>query len=470
MQLLRFCKDSVSHINFQFILINIKQVKKCFYINRRSKTILWGYYKISSIVSPDTINLGERENNMGLFDKLKEPIFYKETSDAKAQLEQLKEFHKNAPEDVKERVEQDIKMLSYGISGEDNVAFELKNSFMPMIILHDLHFECEGITAQIDYLVITKKMNIVIECKNMIGNIEVNNNGDFIRTFDFGRKKKKEGIYSPITQNQRHLDVLKKIRRSDRSNFITKAISDKYFEDSYKSVVVLANPKTVINMKFAKKEVKEHIIRCDQLIDYIKKINKDSTNDSCSEKQMCELAGAILSHHTQNTTDYTKKYGVKEEEGTITVQNNTLENNTLEGNTTEDIKKADTVQSITLEIKEEVKKEMTPVQSIKENMKDNITSFQSTTTNRKEEISPIKDNTTEKLEDTQIYRELKQFRYDKSKAENVKAYIVYNNAQMEDIIKLMPKSLNDIKSISGFGDVKCNKYGTELLIIVNRNR
>jgi len=30
--------------------------------------------------------------------------------------------------------------------------------------------------------------------------------------------------------------------------------------------------------------------------------------------------------------------------------------------------------------------------------------------------------------------------------------------------------LNDIKSISGFGDVKCNKYGTELLIIVNRNR
>ena len=65
MQLLRFCKDSVSHINFQFILINIKQVKKCFYINRRSKTILWGYYKISSSVSPGTINLGERENSMG---------------------------------------------------------------------------------------------------------------------------------------------------------------------------------------------------------------------------------------------------------------------------------------------------------------------------------------------------------------------------------------------------------------------
>ena len=403
--------------------------------------------KISRSVSPGTTNFGQRENIMGLFDKLKEPIFYKETSDAKVQLEQLKELHKNALEDVKERVEQDIKMLSYGISGEDNVAFELKNSFMPMIILHDLHFEYEGITAQIDYLVITKKMNIVIECKNMIGNIEVNNNGDFIRTFDFGRKKKKEGIYSPITQNQRHLDVLKKIRRSDRSNFITKAISDKYFEDSYKSVVVLANPKTVINMKFAKKEVKEHIIRCDQLIDYIKKINKDSTNDSCSEKQMCELAGAILSHHTQNTTDYTKKYGVKEEEETITVQNSTLENNTLE-------------------IKDEIKKEMTPVQS----MKDNMTSFQSTTTNRKEEISPIKDNTTEKLEDTQIYRELKQFRYDISKAENVKAYIIYNNVQMEEIIKLMPKSLSDIKSISGFGDVKCNKYGTEILKIVNRNR
>mgnify|MGYP000914505129 CR=1 FL=1 len=106
---------------------------------------------------------------MGLFDKLDRPVFMKESSDAQAQLDQLKEFYKTAPDQIKGKVEQDIKMLSYGIKGEEQIAFELKNSFMPMIILHDLHIEHEGLSAQIDYLVITRKVFIVIECKNLYG-------------------------------------------------------------------------------------------------------------------------------------------------------------------------------------------------------------------------------------------------------------------------------------------------------------
>lgn len=130
---------------------------------------------------------------MGLFDKLKEPVFYKEASDARAQLEQLKEFLKVAPDELEQQVEQDIKLLSYGISGEENVAFELMNSFMPLIILHDLHIEYKGLSAQIDYLVITSKMNVIIECKNLFGKIEVNSSGDFIRTIEIF----KEGSQRP---------------------------------------------------------------------------------------------------------------------------------------------------------------------------------------------------------------------------------------------------------------------------------
>lgn len=74
------------------------------------------------------------------------------------------------------------------------------------------------------------------------------------------------------------------------------------------------------------------------------------------------------------------------------------------------------------------------------------------------------------IEDTLIYSELKAFRYAKSKDENVKAYFIYNNAQMEDVIKLMPKSLKDLKTVSGFGDQKCDKYGIDILQIVNKYR
>lgn len=50
-----------------------------------------------------------------------------------------------------------------------------------------------------------------------------------------------------------------------------KMLVDRYFDENYKSIVVLANPKTYLNYKFAKKEVKDKVIRADQLIDFIKK-------------------------------------------------------------------------------------------------------------------------------------------------------------------------------------------------------
>ena len=70
------------------------------------------------------------------------------------------------------------------------------------------------------------------------------------------------------------------------------------------------------------------------------------------------------------------------------------------------------------------------------------------------------------VEDTQLYKALKQFRYEKSKEEGVKAYIVFNNAQMEALILTMPSNLDEIRKVQGFGDVKCQKYGDAILGII----
>jgi len=45
---------------------------------------------------------------------------------------------------------------------------------------------------------IASKICFIIECKNLFCNLEINNIGDFLHTMEFGRKKKKEGIYSLI--------------------------------------------------------------------------------------------------------------------------------------------------------------------------------------------------------------------------------------------------------------------------------
>ena len=129
---------------------------------------------------------------MGLFDKLKEPVFLKDDSEADRQLAALRELREKATGEVAEKIDEEISLVNAGIFGEQTVRFELQNSHIPMYVLHDLFFEQSGLTAQIDYLIVTRKQTFVIECKNLYGNIEINTAGDFIRTVSYGRHTKKE--------------------------------------------------------------------------------------------------------------------------------------------------------------------------------------------------------------------------------------------------------------------------------------
>jgi len=82
-------------------------------------------------------------------------------------------------------------------------------------------------------------------------------------------------------------------------------------------------------------------------------------------------------------------------------------------------------------------------------------------------ISISEDKTN--VEDTSIYKALKQYRFETCKSEGVQAYCIFNNAQMLAVIYAMPVTLTDLKKISGFDDVKCQKYGEAILEIVRAN-
>lgn len=332
---------------------------------------------------------------MGFFDKLDSPVLYKESNDMKRQLERLEILQEKASDENKKLIAQDIRLLQYGDLGENNVQFELMNSFMPMLVLKDLQLEYEDLTAQIDFIVITRKLNFVIECKNLFGDIEVNSAGDFIRTLEFGGKKKQEGIYSPITQNRRHLDILKAIRKESKGNILLKMMVEKFFDEDYKSIIVLANPKTVLNVSKAKKETRDRLIRNDQLINHIKMLNAKSKNEPITDKQMYTLAESLMKYHKPKNNDYTSKYGIIQE-----------------------LPKESTV-SVDL-----------------------------------------------KIEDSTLYQEIKAYRLMKSKEEGAKAYYVFTNAQMEELINKMPNSMESLKEISGFGEMRANKYGEDLLKIL----
>ena len=354
---------------------------------------------------------------MGVFDSIKEmvtqkpvglkkPDFYKADSDAKKQLERLQQLYATAPDRVKPQIERDMKLLAYGIAGEESVAFELNNSYLPVIVLHDLRLEHEGLSAQIDYLIITTKFCLIVECKNLFGNLEVNSRGEFIRELTFNGARKKEGIYSPVTQNTRHMEMIKQLRLANKRNPLMRVALGKSFGDLHKSMIVLANPKTVINLKSAPKNVKDQIIRSDQLIEYIKRLIRASKELSMSEKDMYEMAEFFAGLHKENLVDYSERYfvdGVVEQsEVFVAIQ-----------------------ESGGVEVR---------------------------------------------IEEPPLYQALKQYRYETSKAEGVKAFYIFSNAQLEALIAAMPRSLDELRKISGFGEVKCEKYGEEILGILERYR
>lgn len=370
---------------------------------------------------------------MGLFNHLDKPIFLKEQSDAVEFISKLNSLLPKASGDVKERIEKELKLTSIGEFGEQNIIFELKNSNMPMYILHDIHLQHEDLSAQIDFIVVTRIFIYIIECKNLIGDIEIDSNSNFMRSYEYKGKRIKEGIYSPITQNQRHLNVIKQIRKDNKTNVFMRLLADKMFDITYKSLVVLANPKTILNARYAKNETKQQVIRADQLIKYIKETNNLSKQPAMNDNDMKDFAESLLNMHTPNQTDYSKKYeeiiGCIDETSVKTVVNHPVE----------------------LEIKlEEVinNKEKAEI-----NFSDNTETL----------AKNFKD--TDKL-----VKNLKAFRLERSRTENIKPYFIFNDNQMFDLLDKMPSNKMDLKSVSGFGEAKVNKYGDEILQILKEHK
>lgn len=362
---------------------------------------------------------------MGLFQKKIGPVFLKETSSLTEYMNQLENLLEQSEGTLKKEIEKQIKFAQYGEAGEKNVAFELKSSGMDMYVLHDIYLEAGELSAQIDYIVITRNGIYILECKNLIGNIEIDNSGCFIRNYEFSGKKIKEGIYSPVTQNQRHLQVIKELRKSSKNNFLSKLAFERNFEKIYRPLVVLANPKTYLNARYARKEIKEQVIRADQLIAVIKKMDAANKDYSSTNKEMLELAQFFLNHNQPNKSDYARKY----EEILAEIKQKSNADSPISKNT-----------------------ESEPKHSACANMKKSITE------NADKEVN-------EKKREEQIGK-LKKFRLEQARTEKIKPYYIFNDAQMNDLIAKCPANKEELLTVSGFGPVKTEKYGDSIIKIL----
>lgn len=61
---------------------------------------------------------------------------------------------------------------------------------------------------------------------------------------------------------------------------------------------------------------------------------------------------------------------------------------------------------------------------------------------------------------------LKAWRREKAEAEGVPVYIVATNREVYDIVKAAPKSLEEMAAIKGFGRKKVEKYGKDVIAMI----
>lgn len=315
--------------------------------------------------------------------RFKNQVLYKEDTTTQKELDRMKEYLKTHPN---KDLENKVKLFEYGLAGEKQVLYELLHSGIGMYILHNVSFEYKGKSAQIDFVVITARCTYFIECKNFIGNITINSKGDFVRTYMKNNRKVTEGTYNPITQSKRHLEIIKE-ENYDNANILYKMNFEKTFDSFHDYIVVMANPKTIINDKYAPKNIKERLVKADQIIECLKRL--ESKRDPFRfEKDIKKVADVYIESNKEKSL----------------------------------------LKSFIAEYEKE---------NIKDDNKETIRS------------------------------ELKKYRLQKAKSLNYKPYFIFNDQTLEEILSIMPRTLTDLKKISGLGDKKIEFYGQDIINIIN---
>ncbi|MBU3135340.1 NERD domain-containing protein [Clostridium gasigenes] len=371
--------------------------------------------------------------------EIKNTIFYKDFSEDNRWLNELIDIDNRITSNKKKIIARDIAFLKAGISGEKNVYYELKNSFIPMICLHDIRIEDGDYAAQLDFVVITHKYIMILETKKLNGDILINECGDFIRSIknNYSKGIKKEGIYSPIAQNDRHVRILKEILMKNGKIRNTPIISG----------VVIANPKSIVNKTKASKKIKDEIFRYDQLTEILNeklKVHKDS---EMLERRMKEVADFLIINNKNIHIDYNKKYSLTEEDF--------IGNNEAAEVVINEFK-ANKIEYKKIEIDEEKIVEEKIVEELIKKITEKDSEYK---LSEKEVISSESSDI--------LINKLKEYRTSMARSEKVSPYFIYNNETLGEIIKVKPKNKEELMKVRGFGPIKVEKYGDSIIDIIN---
>jgi len=169
------------------------------------------------------------------------------------------------------------------------------------------------------------------------------------------------------------------------------------------SLTVFTNPKATLNFKDCPEEMKDKVIKVDLINAKIKSIVEQTTVAVYEELKAKEVAGILKGLDTSISNDYSTKF--------------------KSNHSSENILKAEP---------------KLVVPTLK-----NIKSYEET-----------------------LVKALKAYRTSIATLNKIPPYYIFNNEEMGKIVEIMPKNKQQFISIKGFGEVKYEKYGEDIINII----
>lgn len=228
-----------------------------------------------------------------LIKRLEKPLTIKKLE---ALLRRIDKNHTKRPQ-----IEQDLAKRMAGYKGELSMEYHL--SFLDerrYYIFHALRLQSSTkYFFQMDVLILTSNFFLIIEIKNIIGQVTFENHfAQFIRTLN----GIEEGFYNPLDQ------VKKQKLRLD--SFIE---SQKMKRPPIKSLVCFTNPQTVIRSD-SRVKASQYVMHAHNLFSKLEQLNQQFDSSIFTGKELLKISRKLLKQHSEEDVNILERYDINRNE------------------------------------------------------------------------------------------------------------------------------------------------------------
>ncbi|WP_299569057.1 nuclease-related domain-containing protein [uncultured Shewanella sp.] len=195
-----------------------------------------------------------------------------------------------------------------GQKQEQNVAFFLRRAFKDnpeILVINDFKFTFNDETAQIDHLIVYPYGFVLIESKSIKGNVKVNKQGEWTRSFN----QKWSGIPSPIKQVELQQLLLKEILKHHKVEILGKMLGiQQGFNGRRWDHLCVVSSDAIIDRNTMPQKVSDKLVKSEFLVDklnkimklgnkLLRKVNVYDTRPYFNQQELDSIGRFIISQH-----------------------------------------------------------------------------------------------------------------------------------------------------------------------------